>query len=151
MTLLVATLILDNCAVVAAVTDLSDVDAGGETLFPLLHAKDMPFPSFLDKEPASLRKVSAFLDNSGRVTSEQSENNQPSGIGKGSFRYVTLNVPCVGVCLPSVSCSVCACLCFCLFLLAGKISSRASPRYASVSYANRGEAHAAAGSTYSAT
>jgi|EP01043_Picozoa_sp_COSAG02_P062017 hypothetical protein len=58
---------------VAATADLSDVDAGGETLFPLLHSTDTSSSSFLDNEAAKLRKVSAFLDDSGRVTSKQSE------------------------------------------------------------------------------
>lgn len=52
--------------------DLSDVEAGGETLFPLLHPADTT-PPFLDNEAANLRRVSAFLDKKGRVTDEQSE------------------------------------------------------------------------------
>ena len=58
---------------VSATADLSDVDVGGETLFPLLRSTDTSSSSFLGNEPANLRKVSAFLDDSGRVTSEQSE------------------------------------------------------------------------------
>ena len=57
--------------------DLSDVEAGGETLFPLLHAADTT-PSFLENEPANLRRVSAFLDKKGRVTDEQSEHSKYS-------------------------------------------------------------------------
>ena len=63
--------------VFVATADLSDVEAGGETLFPLLHNTDTPFLSSLDNEPGNLRKVSAFLDDSGRVTNEQSEHNHP--------------------------------------------------------------------------
>ena len=58
---------------VAAVSDLSDVDAGGETIFPLLHPTGTPSNSFVDRDATNLRKVSAFLDGSGRVTSEQSK------------------------------------------------------------------------------
>ena len=100
---------------VAAVADLSDVEAGGETLFPLLHAKDMPFPAFLEREPSDLRKVSAFLDGSGRVTSEQSEHKRPSSI----LVVVGRELPercdsqrslCGLICLASVSLWFCLCL-----------------------------------------